>query len=62
MKKTTYVIDCQARGEDASDLIRWMRRNFGERGVGWDFGYASKKVYLEIWDPRFEVMWKIWKE
>jgi hypothetical protein len=46
-----------------TETIKWCRRNFGERGDGWDFhGRYGKKCAIEIWSHRLIVMWKIWKE
>ena len=45
--------------EDAVELIRWCRRNFGERGVGWDFTYHRDNVIIEIWNERLLTMHEI---
>ena len=49
-------------GESPTDIVRWMRRNFGERGIGWDFTFHSGNVILDIWDHRLQVMWETFKE
>ena len=48
---------------DAMNVIKWCRRNFGERGDGWDFfGRHGKGYAIEIWSTRLIVMWKLWKD
>lgn len=50
-------------GDVAVDTIKWCRRNFGERGDGWDFfGRHGKGYAIEIWSTRLIVMWKLWKD
>lgn len=59
--KTTYTRDCRFRKEDPADLIKWCRRNFGERGVGWDFTYVSDFVTIDIWYDKYKTMYEMWK-
>ena len=59
--KRVYTRDCRFRKEDPSVFIKWCRRNFGERSVGWDFSYASELATIEIWDPKFMTMYEMWK-
>lgn len=47
---------------DAVDVIKWCRRNFGERGDGWDFTAGTKSVEIKIWSSKLITMWKMWKE
>lgn len=56
-----YTRDCRYRKEDPSVFIKWCRRNFGERGVGWDFTYVSEVATIEIWDDKYKVMYEMWK-
>jgi hypothetical protein len=60
--KRTYVHDCGARKEDPIQIVKWMRRNFGERGHGWDFGYSEsgRKIWLELRDDKIIMMYEMW--
>ena len=42
------------------EVIQWCRRNFGNRGDGWDF-MGGKKVQVIIWSSRLITMWKLWQ-
>lgn len=53
----TFVID-----KNFTDTIKWCRRNFGERGDGWDFTAGTKSVQIKIWSSKLITMWKMWKE
>lgn len=59
--KVQYVYDCQSKKEDPSVIVKWCRRNFGERGVGWDFLLTSGNVTIILWDDKFKVMYELWK-
>jgi hypothetical protein len=59
--KTVYVRDCEKRKEDPTQLIKWCRRNFGERGVGWDFQFISGCVTIEFWEDKYITMYEMWK-
>ena len=59
--RTVYTRDCRFRKEDPSVFIKWCRRNFGERGVGWDFTYVSELATIEIWEDKFKVMYELWQ-
>ena len=59
--KTVYVRDCEKRKEDPTQLIKWCRRNFGERGVGWDFQFISGCVTIELWEHKYITMYEMWK-
>lgn len=60
-KKVTYIRDCRYHKEDPTELVRWLRRNFGERGVGWNFALNRGCVIIEIWDSKLEFMYEMWK-
>lgn len=71
----TYVefVDCVRKNPKDTDkkiytvtdniieTIQWCRRNFGERGDGWDFTGAYKKVDIIIWSSKLVVMFELWK-
>ena len=58
--KTIYQRDCSYHKEDPISLVKWMRRNFGERHQGWDFSLASGCVIIELWDAKFITMYEMW--
>lgn len=47
---------------DAKEIIKWCRRNFGNRGDGWDFSGGTKHVQITIWSSRLITMWELWQE
>lgn len=59
-KVHTYVYDCSYRKEDPTKIVKWLRRNFGERGSGWDFHLNQNCVIIEIWEPKFLTMYEMW--
>ena len=59
--KVQYIYDCKSRKEDPSVIVKWCRRNFGERGIGWDFLLTSGNVTIIIWDDKFKTMYELWK-
>ena len=59
MKRVRREHPCGKGKENASELIRWCRRNFGERGVGWDFTLHNNCVILEIWDEKLLTMHEV---
>jgi hypothetical protein len=59
--RTVYVRDCSYHKEDPSIIVKWMRRNFGERHQGWDFSLAGGCVTIEIWDDRLITMYEMWQ-
>lgn len=44
-----------------TEVIKWCRRNFGERGDGWDFS-GGTKVEVTIWSNKLKFMWEMWQE
>jgi hypothetical protein len=46
--RVQYVYDCKSRKEDPSVIVKWCRRNFGERGIGWDFLLVSGNVTIVL--------------
>ena len=53
----TFVIK-----DDTQEIIKWCRRNFGERGDGWDFTGGTKHVQITIWSSRLITMWELWQK
>lgn len=45
---------------DPTEVIKWCRRNFGERGDGWDFS-GGTKVEVTIWSNKLKFMWEMWQ-
>ena len=43
------------------EVIKWCRRNFGERGDGWDFTAGRKHVKVIIWSSKLITMWEMWQ-
>ena len=59
--KTVYQRDCRYHKEDPTIIVKWMRRNFGERHRGWDFSLAGGCVTIELWDDRLITMYEMWQ-
>jgi hypothetical protein len=59
--KVQHVYDCKSKKEDPSIIIKWCRRNFGERGMGWDFLLVSGNVTIILWEDKFKTMYELWK-
>ena len=59
--RVQYVYDCKGKKEDPTEIVKWCRRNFGERGAGWDFLLTSGNVTIILWDDRFKTMYELWK-
>ena len=48
--------------KDPATVIKWCRKNFGNRGDGWDFCGSTRGYKVEIWSSRLITMWKLWQE
>lgn len=59
--RVQYVYDCKKKKEDPTVIVKWCRRNFGERGVGWDFLFSSGNVIIVLWNDKFKTMYELWK-
>ena len=59
--KKVYMYDCRTKSEDPSIIVKWCRRNFGQRGDGWDFTFHSGYVTIEITKDEFKTMYEMWK-
>ena len=57
-----YIYQCKEKKEDPADIVRWLRRNFGYRGAGWDFYLTRGNVIIYIDDTRLQLMYEMWKE
>jgi len=61
--RKTYRYDHKISGkEDKITLVKWLRRNLGNRGEGWDFTLSGGYVTIDIWDSRLQTMYEMWKE
>lgn len=60
--KITYFYDFRYRKEDPSVVVKWLRKNFGERGHGYDFylNFKGGTVQIEVWDDKLKFMYEIW--
>ena len=58
--KTIYKIDYRFRKDYPNDHIKWCRRNFGERGDGWDFTAGTRHVQITMWSSRLITMYELW--
>ena len=58
--RTQYTYDCVYRKEDPSVIVKWCRKNFGERGNGWDFYLNQGRVIIEISNDKYKVMYEMW--
>ena len=59
--RVQYVYDCKGKKEDPTLIVKWCRRNFGERGAGWDFLLTSGNVTIILWSDKFKTMYELWK-
>lgn len=48
--------------QDGVIAIKWCRKNFGERGDGWDFFAAGRTVTFVIWSSKLVTMWELWQQ
>lgn len=64
MKKTyRYDTNKKVKGkEDPVVFVKWLRRNLGTRGEGWDFTFHGGCVIIDIWESRLQTMYELWKE
>lgn len=45
---------------DPTETIKWCRKNFGERGDGWDFTAGTRHVQLTMWSSKLITMYELW--
>lgn len=55
--RVTFVVK-----DNPYTVIKWCRKNFGERGDGWDFTGSGKKANITIWSSRLITMYRLWQE
>lgn len=55
--KVTFTVK-----RDPTTVLKWCRRNFGDRGDGWDFSGGTKNIEVTIWSSKLQVMWELWQE
>ena len=60
--RTTHFYDFRFRKEEPAVIVKWLRKNFGERGQGYDFtlNFKSGTVQIEIWDNKLKFMYEMW--
>lgn len=46
---------------NSAEIVRWCRRNFGERGDGWDFNGTNKYLEVRLWSSKLIMMWELWQ-
>lgn len=62
-QKTTWVYDCSETKENPVEVVKWLRRNFGERGQNWDFSFTqNSKIIITCWDDKLKFMYEVWKK
>lgn len=44
-----------------TNVIKWCRRNFGQRGDGWDFSGGSYNVEIIIWSSKLMTMYEMFQ-
>jgi hypothetical protein len=61
--RTYYTYDFRFKKEDPATLVKWLRAQMGERGVGWDFimNSSAGTLVIEIWDSKKIFMYEMWK-
>ena len=58
-----YYYNTNVKGHDDPVIfVKWLRRNLGNRGEGWDFTFHSGNVIIDIWEHRLQAMYEMWKE
>ena len=50
-----------AGNKDSLEVIKWCRRNFGDRGDGWDFAGSGKSLTIFIWSNKLQFMYEMWQ-
>lgn len=59
--KKSYTYDTNEKNNLSPVVfVKWLRRNFGERGVGWDFTFHKGRVIIEIWESKLQTMYEMW--
>ena len=58
----THCYDFRFRKEEPSYITKWLRRNLGERGNGYDFtlNFKSGTVEINIFNDKLNFIYEIW--
>lgn len=56
----TRKVHFKVKGNN-EEVIKWCRRNFGDRGDGWDFSGGTKRLEVTIWSSKLITMWELWQ-
>lgn len=51
-----FVVD-----KDLETVVKWCRKELGQRGDGWDFFVSNKKVHLTIWNKKLKFIYTMWQ-
>ena len=46
--------------DNHKEIVKWCRRNFGQRGDGWDFMDGTRHVQITIWSSKLITMYELW--
>lgn len=58
--RKTYLYNCVDKKENPTEIVKWLRRNLGERGRSWDFSFVGGKVSVDIFDDKAQVIYELW--
>ena len=60
----TFIYNYRDKNEDATDIVKWCRMQFGDRGDGWDFYHLLKRgeVIVEFKNEDYATAWVLAKE
>jgi hypothetical protein len=46
--------------DNHKEIVKWCRRNFGQRGDGWDFMAGTRHVQITIWSSKLITIYELW--
>lgn len=57
-----HYYDFRFRKEDPSVITKWLRKNLGERGNGYDFtlNFKAGTMQIDIWETKLNFIYEIW--
>ena len=58
--RKTYLYNCVDKKENPTEIVKWLRRNLGERGKSWDFSFIKGNVSVDIFDDKAQVIYELW--
>lgn len=59
MRRPTYTHIYETKNaNDASEHIKWCRRNLGQRGSDWDFS-GAKRLHIVIYTEKYIPFYKL---